>query len=470
VSEPALPEDLSRWPTDPFELLGATRETPPKDVKRAYTRLIRVYKPEQYPEHFRRIREAYESVLRYVELFGGMEVLPTPTPETPAPEPAADAPVFTGPRPLPVPNDELHDLWQQAIRGEEAEAYRGLLRLHGERPHNATICLRLYWLLTLAPDLDRQRRPCAWLAAALMAAGLNGPALELYRREIDADPEEAFSSHFEELLELDAATSARAELYAWRWAAARRLKRYSAVADDLPRAKERVGRFDEDAWLRLVLTAADVAAWLPEGQTYAELWHEVAAEVQHLSHLGSRFAAWFDRFDYLLAVRADYQKMCGATEALAGVRDLVAAAWHAPLPSYRADFFELLSRIVADPVGWLGRLDDVARSAPAVLSAFGELLHLAEQRAEMPPRPGPATLAKLAVAFLDGLALPEVSVRDHTVRFCTREMIEPMWLLETFSERQVEWNSPVDPEAFVRIQGDWPARYVCLANRIFWAR
>jgi hypothetical protein len=470
VSEPALPEDLSRWPTDPFELLGATRETPPKDVKRAYTRLIRTYKPEQYPEHFRRIREAYEAVLRYVELFGGMEVLPTPTPDAPAPEPTADAPVFTGPRPLPVPNDELRDLWQQAIRGEEAEAYRGLLRLHGERPHNATICLRLYWLLTLDPDLDRQRRPCAWLAAALTAAGLNGPALELYRREIDADPEEAFSSRFEELLDLDAATSARAELYAWRWTAARRLKRWSVLADDLPRARERIGRFDEDAWLRLVLTAADGAAWMPEGQTYEDLWHDLTEEVKKLGHLGTRFGAWLDRFDFLLAVRADFQKMSGATEALATVRDLVANSWHSAFPTYRGELTEVLAQIVTDPVEWVRRLDDLREFTPAVFAAFGELLLQAEQRAEMPPRPATTTLARLTFAFQDALPPTWLPVRDHTVRFCTRELLDPMWLLEMFAERRAEWNSPVDPEAFARIQEDWPARYVCLANRVFWSR
>ena len=45
------------------------RNVLPRDLKRAYTRLIRAYKPEQHPEQFRRIREAYETALRYVEWY-----------------------------------------------------------------------------------------------------------------------------------------------------------------------------------------------------------------------------------------------------------------------------------------------------------------------------------------------------------------------------------------------------------------
>ena len=41
-----LPEDLSRWPTDPYALLGVTHDVAPRDLKRAYTQLIRTYKPE----------------------------------------------------------------------------------------------------------------------------------------------------------------------------------------------------------------------------------------------------------------------------------------------------------------------------------------------------------------------------------------------------------------------------------------
>src|SRR5437764_570636 len=70
VSEPSLPDDPARWPDDPYELLGVPRDVSPRDLRRAYTRLIRAYKPEHFPEQFRRIRAAYETVLRLAEFFG----------------------------------------------------------------------------------------------------------------------------------------------------------------------------------------------------------------------------------------------------------------------------------------------------------------------------------------------------------------------------------------------------------------
>ena len=41
MSESALPEDLSLWPDSPFQLLGVTPGASERDLRRAYTRLIR---------------------------------------------------------------------------------------------------------------------------------------------------------------------------------------------------------------------------------------------------------------------------------------------------------------------------------------------------------------------------------------------------------------------------------------------
>lgn len=61
MDEPPLPADIGHWPRDPFALLGVKMGSDLKTVKRAYQRLIRVYRPEHHPVEFRRIREAYES-------------------------------------------------------------------------------------------------------------------------------------------------------------------------------------------------------------------------------------------------------------------------------------------------------------------------------------------------------------------------------------------------------------------------
>src|SRR4051794_1748542 len=63
MDDHALPENPRDWPADPVALLGVPRSVSETDLKRAYTRLIRKYKPEHAPEEFRRIREAYEAAI-----------------------------------------------------------------------------------------------------------------------------------------------------------------------------------------------------------------------------------------------------------------------------------------------------------------------------------------------------------------------------------------------------------------------
>src|SRR5438309_11363612 len=78
MSESALPNDPNQWPIDPYELLGVERTADARELRRAYTRLIRVFKPEQFPEQFRRIREAYE----FADRFASFLFVETPEPAT----------------------------------------------------------------------------------------------------------------------------------------------------------------------------------------------------------------------------------------------------------------------------------------------------------------------------------------------------------------------------------------------------
>src|SRR5437660_1300776 len=94
MSTRSLPDDPARWPDDPRALLGVPANVGPRELRRAYNQLIRTYKPEQFPEEFRRIRAAYESLLPMAEWFGRLSETAEPEtnaepeqrPETPSPE------------------------------------------------------------------------------------------------------------------------------------------------------------------------------------------------------------------------------------------------------------------------------------------------------------------------------------------------------------------------------------------------
>jgi preprotein translocase subunit Sec63 len=48
MSESHLPDDVAKWPDDPYALLGVDHSVDRRSLRQAYVRLIRVYRPEHY--------------------------------------------------------------------------------------------------------------------------------------------------------------------------------------------------------------------------------------------------------------------------------------------------------------------------------------------------------------------------------------------------------------------------------------
>jgi hypothetical protein len=516
MTAPTLPEDLSRWPDDPFELLGIERGVPPKDLKRVYIRLIKAWKPEHHPEHFRRIREAYEAVLRHVEFFSRFEIqivpetptaavsetidapsdvqLPAPSPASDyhgerdvdsndaepaidpparvvdASEPQIDPPARTAEAPFSTRSrNETADLWDRAIQGDEAEAYRGLKRLYERRSEQTTIALRLYWLLSLDPSHDPEKQPYEWLIIGLRNGGLQGPCMELLRREIEAEPAIAFSDRFIELLQLEAPTGVLGELLSWRWVAFRRADCWELFDSDFALAREKIGRIDDANWLRLLLIACDGVAWIPEGYSCCELWDLLQNEIKHLQHLANQHGDWFDRLEFLTAVRRDWGLIKRSFFSAPAFLDLIANSWHAPYPTFRKQLLSLAGEMAENPENWLDRLDETARVAPQILHAFIDLLRQAEWRVESPlPKPELPVIQLLAKVFMHGLKRYGSDFRLRVVRFCFRDAIDPAWIIESLLNHDIGWYSRVEPNRFVQLIEDWPVRILCQAYRVFW--
>lgn len=293
-----LPDDSDLWPADPFDILGVRPGADEKDVKRAYTRLVRRFKPEHAPDAFRKLREAYEVCLTRTGWYRDDEPEPEPEPiRLPRPEPPADAaPVATPeperPRPAPV-IDPAERLWALAVEGRTREAYRGLADLAAADPTRADLPLRLYWLLAVTPAVDPDRTRHDWLAAALTRSGLRDPAAELYRRELDADPVPALSGPYAAILSAPAPTDALLSVVRWRVAAAGRQGNRFAVESDLAAVRGRLVHDNEAAWLGLLLNAYDWLAWTPDRHDPRFLSDEFAA----LRHLELSHAHAFDRLD-----------------------------------------------------------------------------------------------------------------------------------------------------------------------------
>jgi len=57
-----LPDNHEAWPSNPYELLGIEQSVDKKTARRAYTKLVKKYKPDIAPNEFQKIRSAYEQI------------------------------------------------------------------------------------------------------------------------------------------------------------------------------------------------------------------------------------------------------------------------------------------------------------------------------------------------------------------------------------------------------------------------
>jgi hypothetical protein len=428
-----LPNDPSQWPNDPFALLGVMQPVSEADLRRAYTRLIRRYKPEHHPEEFRRIREAYEIALRQIEWFRFI-----PAPEPPEAEPAAStAAVETRPLgesvesppaepetpPGPATVDPVDEAWSLAIAGQRAEAYSRLIEFDRSRPESPDSSLRLYWLLAIDPGLDSARSRHDWLAGTLVRSRLQGPAVELYRRELAVRTEEALFGPYVDLLAArDAPPQAVLGVARERLVASGAGGWWARLEGDLRTLSHRSSEFDDSAWLWYLVEAMGYVAF-DDQENIFERCHDLLRDLRHLelSH------AWaFDRVDELRAMAAVWKRTsCVATP----VRELLRGCWTG-CTRLRRDSLELAAAWVAEDLARSLRvLDQMARSA-TLGPMLGTLVRIFE---EVPVATGglsPDIIRGLAAAFLKhGIRKDYAAMRPELIQLLVEERIDPRELV-----------------------------------------
>lgn len=347
MTPPELPDDHREWPSDPFALLGVERGADDTTIRRAYTQLIRMFKPEHHPDQFCRIREAYDTCRQQATWFRSVSV-PPPTDE--AGEPTVSLPRWSAPVDIELPPNEADRLWAEATAGNLEAAYQGLAYLAAQT-NDADVLLRLYWLKSLVPTLDRERTRHHWLAAALEHSRLGHAALELYRRELEADPEAGLNEPYLELLKTDAAWAQLVHASQMRIAAAGRAGRLWIVVHDLKAVKERVGLDGDAEWLNLLAAALDWASW-DESNLVAAFCLD---ELPTLKHLELHHGYQFDRIDQArywggLATSANQP-------SLVEFFHLLGQLWAAPGDVGPADLTRGLAVLAAQPYRALGWFD-----------------------------------------------------------------------------------------------------------------
>lgn len=479
MNEHTLPDDLSRWPSNPFQLLGVQPGVNERDLRRAYARLIRIYKPEQFPEHFRRIREAYETVRRYAQYMTAIEApgdAPAPPAESPPAEQRAPAAPEAGNPSTPVPErpkpqarprsfeEELDEAWNWAIDGDEVRAYARLLDLRDRYPTRSETCVRLHSLLSVAPELDTRRTPCDYLVQGLRLTGGSGPCHELYCREIEDDPEEALTRRFGELVNATNQPGLLMTFVQWRWRAAGSLERYEVIEYDLPEMRARLVADQEEMWLRLLSFAADQLAWATTATSFAGL-AECLSEVAQLKHLQLRCTDVFDRLEFLEHIAAGWHTLRKDGTVPADLLKLLSRYWTRPFAEMRRSVTDLLAAVSTKTDLWLDYLDKINKVSPHLLSLFGKLLDSYQSTLDLDADGRePKELTELARYFLEEAgALAYAKLRPRLLAFCRRERIHPEVVAQLAESQTVV----LSEDRLNKLVNDWPLRHLYRACTLF---
>ena len=407
MSEHELPEEMLNWPQRAHELLGITPHDDERALKRAYTRLIRRFKPDHHPQQFARIRAAYEELLQQIAWRAKCtssepeEILPLDrlfrpnpppaprtNPEVPAPElrdaevPAqeletdseADSDVdsddvtsaresLSAPASEQNAADDPDAAWEVACEGEFATGYRRLVNLRQTHRGDETLCARLYWLLRLIPELDSDKDCSEWLVEALQE-NLEGNVWYLYSEELKRRPELIEAPGNGVLGSTRTSVSQLLTCFTVRWRAAAEVESWILIQRDLRHFRTVLLNDATITWGRLLFLAVDLAAWSSNVDAY-ELVQTCGKELDELTELQLDLCHEYERHDIVREIarsRNSNRNWPFSPTVIA----LVRAAWLNDYDEIRPLAQHIVADWVQDPHAALGTLEGLKKRDQAL--------------------------------------------------------------------------------------------------------
>jgi hypothetical protein len=430
-----LPEDLKDWPNNPYELLDVPREIDCTGLRRAYVGLIRRYKPEHFPDHFRRIREAYDAILHWIEWKSGsansisnissdsgpIGIDMTDSFDSQSSNYSGGASQTSG-KAFNTFQTEIEQAWNLALSGDVATGYQRLVEIEQRDRGEQTVCLRLYWLLKLYRELDKSRTPIDWLLCGIVRNHQLSPLLHLYCREIDDHPEEGVSDRCTELLRSIGAAPSICPLAFGRWRAARKLECWNEILTDIDELRGQISQKNSALWAQLLVIAFDHLAWCEDpSQLQSRI---MLAELESIPESRQLAETAQLRFDFLRWIRMEYPR-AKENQGLTELVELIPDAWPQPDWEVRTKLLKALRPFGADPRAAMRTFDQFAKYGGSLLA------YLVDCARSLVPdqRRKPGTADEIAAeihVFIRLVAGRNYSeIRASLLELCLREQIAP---------------------------------------------
>lgn len=402
MSDHHLDGDSSKWPTDPFALLNVSRSDDERTVRRAYLKLIKIFKPEISPDEFQIIRRAFEAVLLMQPSAPSvMDNAPLPIVIRTESGKAVSIPVaqrtaYSFEQPLSSERDSIAIIWDELCRtGDDVTAYQRLAQIDVLSPVNPSVCVRLYWLLNLHPELDPTKHRLWWLTRSLATPGeFSEIALRLYLQEMQRDPYEARSLRCSDVMQLELPINHRVSLLLERWIGCSRTGSRNTIIDDVSQWREFFSFDHQELWAHLLTAAirqfvAPIAAPDKTNEIAPQLRRRLLqtweTETAQLSRFAQEQVA--DEIEFLMVLAQEWDAL------LENMMFQMAPEWLHLIsvsvtnsPQHQAFAMRLmLPPLVRDPIALLLSLDSLMNSYPASAIQSGKaILDFCVQTARSP--------------------------------------------------------------------------------------
>lgn len=486
-----LPSNPEEWPRDPFDLLGVTHEAASEEVRRAYTRLVRKYRPDDHPHEFQQIRSAYELVMRWVEarsrsqapdvesereeavdrpvieLFasaGSQSIDPpqarveNPTTGNASPQldvafPESRHDSRGGERNKPTFSESLDAAWNLARDGNADAAFAALIALRDQSPQDPEPWLRLFWLRLISPELDPGRFPVEWLIEGLRATAFSPRLQRPYCDELERSAALIHCEVGYRLLETNAPLERLFDVARSRWRAAVRVNAWPRIDQDLDLLRGRLMIDHPDEWVQQIFTALDYAVWSPHdgARKLAERCQRELAGFRDrelaLSHL-------YERHAYVVELARD-PHVAANTLFDETMRRLVRNSWNANYSDLLPDLQQLAQKWLDQPAAALQMVTSFALTSSVGFDQLWRLVQRLPVPNELrPDRERVAYAIPQITQFMTAVGGYEYRAwRVSLLEFCLRELIWPDEILEYLANRK-SWRDSTEPMEAIR--GDAP--------------
>jgi hypothetical protein len=465
VSE--LPEDVSRWPENPFEILGVEPGVSHDALRRAYSERVRRFKPDKFPEQFQRIRAAYDLIRNR----GGSELpffIPTQNPSAHdarpwspfSSEPATDG---LGTRAV----DALAEVAQRATSGDVRAAYQELLQLRDSDSDREETYVWLYWLAVLFPHVTADPSPASWLLTGLEKARTLGQLVPLWQLELAHAPAAAIEPRYLQLI----ATGGRLthNLLRWRWEAAWMLHGEETfdglyrevIVNDVESLRSSPLHLEPRQWCQVLHLAVERLTWC----TYSEgrvACNRFVDEIDELIRLRDEFRPSLFTVDFLLSAGRDWRVIEGGQGEWARA---ICNTWLCPEAETEAIVRRLLDDLGRDPPNALERLDALRKRASTLLWRLDHLIQELEAN-DAPHQPDELATRALERFLVSCGRQTYAAARPRLFRFLIAECLLPEQAATVLENGVSKGEGPGGLADTIR--NDVPLRCACAAARHRW--